>query len=53
MDFVLGGGDGVVSVTADVAPREMSLLMKACLKGARQEAESINSKVRTVTWLGR
>ncbi|CAB1103306.1 unnamed protein product [Ectocarpus sp. CCAP 1310/34] len=45
MEYCLGGGDGLISVTADVAPREMSELVRACRSGDREAAESINSKV--------
>ncbi|CAM9964296.1 unnamed protein product, partial [Hapterophycus canaliculatus] len=45
MEFCLRGGDGLISVTADVAPREMSDLVKACRAGDRDTAESINNKV--------
>lgn len=46
MEFCLGGGDGLISVTADVAPREMAEVVKACRAGDRQAAEAINNKVR-------
>lgn len=46
MEFCLGGGDGLISVTADVAPREMAEVVKACRAGDRQTAEAINNKVR-------
>lgn len=45
MDYLLDGGSGLISVTADVAPREMAELVKACHDGDRQAAESINKKV--------
>eukprot|EP00752_Nemacystus_decipiens_P016758 g14996.t1 len=45
MEFCLGGGDGLISVTADVAPREMAELVKACQAGDRQTADAINNKV--------
>ncbi|CAM9456179.1 unnamed protein product [Scytosiphon promiscuus] len=45
MEFCLRGGDGLISVTADVAPREMSDLVKACRAGDKAAAESINNKV--------
>lgn len=48
MEFCLGGGDGLISVTADVAPREMAELVKACRAGERQAAEAVNNKVRQV-----
>ncbi|CAM9525542.1 unnamed protein product [Ectocarpus sp. 6 AP-2014] len=45
MEYCLGGGNGLISVTADVAPREMSELVQACGSGDREAAESINNKV--------
>ncbi|CAN0126320.1 unnamed protein product [Ectocarpus fasciculatus] len=45
MEYCLGGGNGLISVTADVAPREMSELVQACRSGDREAAESINNKV--------
>ncbi|CAM9546442.1 unnamed protein product [Ectocarpus sp. 13 AM-2016] len=45
MEYCLGGGNGLISVTADVAPREMSELVRACRSGDREAAESINNKV--------
>lgn len=47
MEYCLGGGDGLISVTADVAPREMAEVVKACRAGDRQAAEAINNKVRS------
>lgn len=32
-DFALGGGDGCISVTANVAPTKMKQLMQACFNG--------------------
>lgn len=46
---MLGGGDGVISVTANVAPGEMSKLAKACREGNRQAAKDLNSKVSAAT----
>ncbi|CBJ32169.1 dihydrodipicolinate synthase [Ectocarpus siliculosus] len=45
MEYCLGGGNGLISVTADVAPQEMSELVQACRSGDREVAESINNKV--------
>jgi len=42
MDLMLMGGKGNISVTANVAPREMSELCKAAIAGDRALAESIN-----------
>ena len=42
-DFMLeGGGDGVISVTANVAPKEMSEMCEAALAGKKTEAEEID-----------
>lgn len=43
--FCLEGGDGVISVTANVAPALMHNLYKAALSGDRQQAEIINAKL--------
>ncbi len=42
MDLMLMGGKGNISVTANVAPREMSELCKVAIAGDRALAESIN-----------
>ncbi|HIP53784.1 MAG TPA: 4-hydroxy-tetrahydrodipicolinate synthase [Chromatiales bacterium] len=44
-EFMLRGGDGVISVTANVAPRLMSEMCKAALSGDRQGAEEIDAKL--------
>jgi 4-hydroxy-tetrahydrodipicolinate synthase len=44
-EFMLLGGDGVISVTANVAPRLMQAMCEAALAGDRQRAESINVKL--------
>ena len=41
-EFVLGGGDGCISVTANVAPGRMHEMMMAALKGEREEALRID-----------
>ena len=41
-DFMLEGGDGVISVTANVAPKEMSEMCEAALTGKKTEAEGID-----------
>ena len=41
-DFMLEGGDGVISVTANVAPKEMSEMCEAALAGKKTEAEEID-----------
>ena len=42
-EFVLGGGDGCISVTANVAPSAMHQLMMAALKKDVDEAKRINA----------
>jgi 4-hydroxy-tetrahydrodipicolinate synthase len=42
MAFMLQGGQGVISVTNNVAPAAMSALCKAALAGQRAEAERLN-----------
>ena len=42
-EFMLRGGNGVISVTANVAPQKMRRLCDAALVGERAEAESIDS----------
>jgi 4-hydroxy-tetrahydrodipicolinate synthase len=41
-EFMLRGGDGVISVTTNVAPRAMATMCEAALAGNRELAESIN-----------
>jgi 4-hydroxy-tetrahydrodipicolinate synthase len=43
MDFMLGGGRGVISVTANVAPRAMRDLCAAALRGDRAGAAAVNA----------
>ena len=45
-EFVLGGGDGCISVTANVAPARMHNLMMAALKKDTEEVERINAPLR-------
>ena len=45
-EFVLKGGDGCISVTANVAPSMMHKLMMAALKKDTDEVERINSPLR-------
>ena len=42
IEFVLAGGDGVISVTANVMPAAMHEMVMAARNGDRQLAESIN-----------
>lgn len=45
MEFILAGGKGVISVTANVAPRAMHEMCVAALKGDRAGAQQINDKL--------
>jgi 4-hydroxy-tetrahydrodipicolinate synthase len=44
-EFCLAGGNGVISVTANVAPRLMSRMVAAALAKDREQAESIDAKL--------
>jgi len=44
-EFMLRGGDGVISVTGNVAPAKMRRLCDAALAGDRAEAESIDGEL--------
>lgn len=44
-DFMLQGGNGVISVTANVAPRLMHALCAAALAGNADEAHAINARL--------
>jgi len=44
-EFVLRGGQGVISVTANVAPAAMHALMAAALSGDRDKAAAIDSRL--------
>ena len=46
LDFVLQGGDGCISVTANVAPTEMAQMMAAALNKDAATATSINDKLQ-------
>ena len=48
-EFVLHGGDGCISVTANVAPKQKHDLMMAALRGDTDESNRINSKLDPVT----
>ena len=43
--YMLLGGNGVISVTANVAPRDMAALCKAALAGNLEEARRINARL--------
>ncbi len=45
MEFILRGGRGVISVTANVAPRAMSEMCAAALRGDRAAAAAINGRL--------
>lgn len=42
-EFMLAGGDGVISVTANVAPRKMNELCSAALDGDAKSAQAIDA----------
>jgi 4-hydroxy-tetrahydrodipicolinate synthase len=45
LDLMLAGGKGDISVTANVAPKLMSQMCAAALRGAADEARAINAKL--------
>lgn len=45
MDFILLGGQGVISVTTNIAPRLMAALCRAALAGDRPTAVAINRRL--------
>jgi len=45
MEFVLAGGDGVISVTANVTPAAMHEMVMAARIGNRQQADTINQSL--------
>ena len=44
-EFMLLGGDGIISVTANIAPKEMKQLCVAALSGDAELSEEIDSKI--------
>lgn len=48
LEFMLQGGHGVISVTNNVAPKLMSDLCRHALAGEREQAELINSKLKSL-----
>ncbi|NEX20943.1 4-hydroxy-tetrahydrodipicolinate synthase [Thiorhodococcus mannitoliphagus] len=44
-EFMLLGGDGVISVTSNLAPRQMQDMCEAALRGDRERALAINAKL--------
>jgi 4-hydroxy-tetrahydrodipicolinate synthase len=47
-EFMLRGGDGVISVTSNVAARDMAAMCRAALAGERAEATAINDRLAPV-----
>lgn len=45
MDFLLAGGDGVISVTANVAPRLMHGMVEAACHGEPRKAAALNERL--------
>ena len=45
MELMLMGGKGVISVTANVAPRLMAEMCAAAVAGRREEAEALNARL--------
>ena len=45
MDFLLAGGDGVISVTANVAPRLMHGMVEAARHGEPRKAAALNDRL--------
>ena len=45
LEFILAGGKGVISVTTNVAPREMHDMCTAALNANSEEAKRINEKL--------
>ena len=44
-EFMLAGGDGVISVTSNVAPESMQAMCEAALSGRRDEALALNARL--------
>ena len=42
---MLAGGDGDISVTANVAPRLMAMMVEKAMAGNRAEAEALNDQL--------
>lgn len=45
MEFMLAGGQGVITVTGNVAPRDMHNLCAAAVAGDRAKAEAVNRRL--------
>ncbi len=48
LDFLEGGGHGYISVTANVAPAEMSQLCELVAEGKVEEARSLNARLMSL-----
>jgi 4-hydroxy-tetrahydrodipicolinate synthase len=47
-DFLLLGGDGVISVTANLAPRSMQTMCQAALAGDRVQARAVDHRLEAL-----
>lgn len=47
-DFILQGGDGVISVTANVVPQMMKEMVDAALRGNADEAHATDAKMEAI-----
>ncbi len=47
-EFVLLGGNGCISVTANVAPSKMSQMMRLCNENNREDAMKINEELKDI-----
>ncbi|RUO35193.1 4-hydroxy-tetrahydrodipicolinate synthase [Aliidiomarina sanyensis] len=45
-DFMLAGGHGVISVTANLMPQTMKRMVDAATRGERSEAEALDARLR-------
>lgn len=48
LDFLSKGGDGCISVTANVAAKQMAEMVSAALSGRMEEATAINAKLESL-----
>lgn len=48
LDMILEGGQGVISVTANVAPKRMAQMCEAALKGEESQARSLNASLEAL-----
>ena len=49
MEYTLAGGHGVISVSANIAPKPMAAMIKAALAGNRTEAARLHKQVSSFT----